>query len=99
MVHFVDGLQNVVFLAEVEKTSDPWQKSKLFGEKISALSKQYARLSREKKAELAKRAEVELKAGLEVLSNKKKRVVELLKTLTAPIDCKQPTPTSSFFVF
>lgn len=86
MVHLVDGLQDTRFLAEIEKTSDPWQKSKLVGQKISVLAKQYARLRREEKAELAKRAEVELKAGIEVLSHEKKRVLELLKTVTAPLD-------------
>jgi hypothetical protein len=86
MVYLIDGLQDAQFLADFDKTSDPWQKSKLIGEKISALAKQYAGLSREEKAELAKRAEVEFKAGIEVLRNEKKRVLELLKIVTDPLD-------------
>jgi len=73
-------------LAEFDKTSDPWQKSKLIGEKISALAKQRAGLSREERAELAKKAEVEFKAGKEVLSHEKKRVLELLRIVTEPLD-------------
>ena len=86
MIHLVEGLQDPIFLDELEKASDPWQKSRLVGEKISFLAKQYARLSREEKAELAKRAEVELKAGMDMLSNEKKRVFELMKAVTAPLD-------------
>jgi hypothetical protein len=86
MVHLLDGLQDTQFLAEFDKTSDPWQKSRMIGEKISALAKQYAELSRDEKAELAKKAEVEFKTGIEVLSREKKRVLELLKIVTDPLD-------------
>ena len=69
-----------------EAAPDPWLKSKLVGEKISALAKEYAGLSRQQKAELAKRAEVELKAGMEMLSSEKKKVFTLLRAVTAPLD-------------
>ncbi|MBS7644331.1 hypothetical protein KEJ26_07155 [Candidatus Bathyarchaeota archaeon] len=73
-------------LGEVRGNPRPWQKSKLVGEKISDLAKEYAGLSREQKAELAKRAEVELKGGIEMLSSEKKKVFNLLKAVTAPLD-------------
>jgi len=85
-VKLVDGLQDAKFLAELETTTDPWQKSKIVGGKISELAKEYADLSREEKDELARRAEVELKAGVEMLSREKKRILELLKVVTAPLD-------------
>jgi hypothetical protein len=86
MAHLVQGLQDPKFIAALEATSDPWRRSRIVGEKISELAKEYAGLSRERKEELAKRAEVELKAGLEMLGSEKKRVFELLKAVTAPLD-------------
>jgi hypothetical protein len=86
MSHLVQGFEDTEFIASLETTSDPWMRSKIVGEKISQLAKEYARLSREQKAELAKSAEVELKTGLDILTNEKKRVFELLKAVTAPLD-------------
>jgi len=82
----VDGLQEPSFLGRLEATSDPWAKSKMVGQRISDIAKEYAALTREEKEELAKRAEVELRAGMEILSQEKKRVLELLKAVTDPLD-------------
>ena len=84
--HLVEGLQEPKFLSTVEATGDPWKKSRLVGEKISGLAKDYASLSRDRKVELARKAEVELKAGIDMLSAEKKRVFNLLKAVTAPLD-------------
>ena len=85
IAHLVQGLQDPKFLTAFEAATDPWHRSRIVGEKISALAKEYADLSSEQKAELAKKAEVELKAGLEMLSSEKKRVFDLLKAVTDPI--------------
>ena len=79
-------MQDPKFLAAFETATDPWERSRIVGEKISELAKEYADLSSEQKAEFAKRAEVELKAGLEMLSGEKKRVFDLLKVVTDPLD-------------
>jgi hypothetical protein len=89
-VYLVEGFQNAKFIAALEATSDPWHRSRIVGEMISQLAKEYAGLSRAQKDELAKRAEVELKAGLDMLNSEKKRVFDLLKAVTAPFD--PPTP-------
>jgi hypothetical protein len=86
MSHLVSGFEDPDFITSLETTSDPWMRSKIVGEKISQLAKEYARLSKDQKADLAKRAEVELKTGLDMLTNEKKRVFELLRAVTAPLD-------------
>ncbi len=86
VAHLFNGLQDPRFIAKLESTPDPWIRSKMVGEKISELSREYAKLSSEEKAELAKKAEVELKAGIEMLKGEKTRVLELLKAVTAPLD-------------
>ena len=86
MTFLIDGLQDPKFIAKLEETQDPWLRSRIVGEKISALAKDFAKLSGEQKDELAKRAEIELKAGIEMLSKEKKHLLELLKTVTAPLD-------------
>lgn len=86
IAHLVQGLQDPEFLAAFEAATDPWRRSRIVGERISELAKEYADLSSEQKSEFAKRAEVELKAGLEMLSDEKKRVFDLLKAVTAPLD-------------
>lgn len=79
-------LQNPHFLDEFETTSDPWAKSKMIGQKISEISKEFKKLNSDEKAELAKKGELELKTGLELLKNEKKRVLELLQVVTTPLD-------------
>jgi len=70
----------------MEKTSDPWQRSRLVGEKISQLAKEFSKLTKEQKDELAQRAEIELKAGTELMKKDKENILELLKTVMAPLD-------------
>jgi hypothetical protein len=90
MTNLVQGFQDPGFIAALESTSDPWQRSRIVGKKTSGLAREYAGLTREEKEELAKRAEVELKTGLIMLSSEKKPVFELLKAVTEPFD--PPTP-------
>ena len=84
--HLIQGLQDPTFLARFEATTDPWTRSRMVGQKISELARTYAKLTPDQKAELAKQAEVELKTGMEMLKGEKKRVLELLKAVTAAID-------------
>jgi hypothetical protein len=86
MTHLVDGLQSDKLALEMEKTSDPWQRSRLVGEKISQLAKEFSKLTKEQKDELAQRAEIELKAGTELMKKDKENILELLKTVMAPLD-------------
>ena len=86
VAHLIQGLQEPRFLATFETTTDPWTRSRMVGQKISELARAYARLTPEEKAELAKQAEVELKAGMEMLKGEKKRVLGLLREVTATID-------------
>jgi len=84
MVHLTRGLQDPNFLLKFEATSDPWERSKLVGQKISELRKSYRALTDEQRAELAKQAEVELKAGLELMGKDKKTIQELLALVDPP---------------
>jgi len=52
MVHLVQGLQDPKFIAALETTSDPWRKSRIVGEKIWELAKEYAGLSRNRRRSL-----------------------------------------------
>lgn len=82
-VHLADGLQNTDFLLKFEATSDPWERSKLVGLKISELRKTFLKMSDDQKAELARRGEIELKTGLEMLG-KDKRTIQALISLVDP---------------
>lgn len=82
MTHLIRGLKGPKFLAEFEATVDPWEKSRLVGKKISELAKEFRKLPAEKKKELAKEAEVELKTGMKLLSQEKHEISELIKTIT-----------------
>ena len=84
MVHLTRGLQDTDFLLRFEGTSDPWGRSKLVGQKISELRKSYRTMSEEQRTELAKQAEVELKAGLELIGRDKKIIQELVALVDPP---------------
>jgi hypothetical protein len=84
MSHLVKGLQDPNFLLQFERTSDPWERSKLVGQKISQLRSSYRAMSEEERAELAKQAEVKLKAGLELLGRDKKTVQESIALVDPP---------------
>lgn len=84
MVHLASGLQNPDFLLKFEGTSDPWERSKLVGQKISELRKSYRAMNEEQRVELAKQAEVELKTGLELMGKDKKTIQELITLVDPP---------------
>ncbi|MEM1582867.1 MAG: hypothetical protein QXK89_10250 [Candidatus Bathyarchaeia archaeon] len=84
MAHLTKGLQDPEFLLKFERTSDPWERSRLVGERISGLRKSFMALSDEQRAELARQAEVELKAGLEMMGKDKKTIQELLALVDPP---------------
>jgi len=78
MVMLADAFRSSDFLLKFESISDPWQRSRYVGEKISELRKAFARLTPEAKKELGKRGETELRSGLELLSRDKRQLMELL---------------------
>lgn len=84
MVHLTKGLQDSDFLLAFEGAPDPWERSKLVGQKISELRRTYRNMSAEQCAELAKQAEVELKTGLELLGKDKKTIQELITLVDPP---------------
>ena len=84
MTHLTKGLRDRNFLLKFEATADPWERSKLVGQKISELRKSFRALTDEQRAELAKQAEVELRTGLELLVKDKKTIQELLALVDPP---------------
>ena len=60
MSHFVKGLQEPEFLLRFEAETDPWQRSKMVGQKISQLRDSFRKLTDGQHAELAKSGEVAL---------------------------------------
>ena len=84
MAHLAKGLQSPDFLLKFEGTSDPWERSKLVGQKISQLRKTYRAMTIEQRTELAKQAEVELKTGLELMGKDKKTIQELITMVDPP---------------
>ena len=84
IAHLAGGLQDPDFLLKFEGTSDPWERSKIVGQKISELRKSYRAMSDEQRVELAKQAEVELKTGLELMGKDKKTIQELIALVDPP---------------
>lgn len=84
MTHLVRGLQDPDFLLRFEAETDPWARSKLVGEKISALRKSFIKMTDEQRAELARQSEVELKTGLELMGRDKKSIQELIALVDPP---------------
>lgn len=84
MVHLARGLQDPDFLLKFEGTSDPWDRSKLVGRRISELRESYRAMSDELRIELAKQAEVELKTGLELMGKDKKIIQDLIALVDPP---------------
>ena len=78
------GLQDPEFLLRFEAESDPWQRSKMVGQKISQLRETFRRLSDEQRAELAKTGEVEMMTGLQLLGKDKKLIQELVELVDPP---------------
>lgn len=84
MTHLTKGLQDPNFLLKFEATSDPWERSRLVGQKISELRRTYKAMTGEQLKELAKQAEVEMKTGLELLGKDKKTIQELIELVDPP---------------
>jgi len=84
MTHLTRGLQDTDFLLKFEATSDPWERSKLVGQKIGDLCRTFRAMSEDQRAELAKQAEVEMKTGLELLGRDKKVIQDLLSMVDPP---------------
>ena len=84
MVHLQRGIQDSNFLLRFEADTDPWERSKMVGQKISELRKSYRTMSEEQRSELARQAEVELKSGLELMGRDKKTIQELIALVDPP---------------
>lgn len=84
MAHLTRGIQDTNFLLKFEAATDPWERSKLVGQRISELRKSYKAMNEEQRAELAKQAEVELKSGLELMGRDKKAIQELISLIDPP---------------
>lgn len=84
IAHLAKGLQSPEFLMQFENTSDPWERSKIVGEKIKQLSASYRQMSPEQRAELAKQGEIELKTGLELIGRDKKLIEDLISLVDPP---------------
>lgn len=82
--HLTRGLQDTDFLLKFESATDPWERSRLVGERISSLRKSFRAMSEEQRVELAKEAETELRTGLELLGRDKKLVQELISIVDPP---------------
>ncbi|OLD01863.1 MAG: hypothetical protein AUJ07_10430 [Crenarchaeota archaeon 13_1_40CM_3_53_5] len=72
------------FLLRFESERDPWQRSKMVGQKISQLRESFRKLTDEQRAELAKAGEVEMVTGLQMLGKDKKLITELVELVDPP---------------
>jgi hypothetical protein len=84
MAHLTRGLRDTTFLLKFEGTSDPWERSKLVGQRISELRSSYMSMSEAERTELAKSAETELRTGLELLGKDKRTIQELIAIVDPP---------------
>lgn len=84
MTHLTRGLQDADFLLRFEAATDPWDRSKLVGQRISALRKSFVEMPEEQRLELAKQAETELRTGLELMGRDKKTIQELIALVDPP---------------
>jgi len=84
MTHLAHGLQDADFLLKFEATTDPWDRSKLVGQRISMLRKSFVEMTEEQRLELATQAETELKTGLELMGRDKKTIQELIALVDPP---------------
>jgi len=78
-------LANSDFLLQFQNASDPWEKSKLVGLRISQIRKEYASLSQAEKTELGRQSEIEFKTGIELLSRDKQTLMQLISISDPPI--------------
>jgi hypothetical protein len=79
------GLSDPDFLIKFQETSDVWERSKLVGQKISAIRKQFAELSEEQKEELGRTSEAEFRAGVSMLGKDKSLLMSLIQITDPPV--------------
>jgi hypothetical protein len=84
MVHLTRGLQDANFLLMFEGATDPWERSKIVGQRISELRASFLKMPEADRTELAKTAETELKTGLELMGKDKKTIQELIALVDPP---------------
>lgn len=85
MVFLVKSLhKDQNFLAEIIGMSDPWERSRSIGMKISEIAKEFRKLSEQEKDDLAREAESELRSGMQLLAQDKARIVELISAADPP---------------
>jgi hypothetical protein len=84
MAHLTKGLQDTNFLLAFEGTNDPWERSKIVGQRISELRTSYRKMTEAERIELAKSAETELRTGLQILGKDKKTIQELIAIVDPP---------------
>lgn len=82
--YLLNGLRSAEFLGQLESQTDPWNKARTVGQKISELAATYRQLPEETKAQLAHETEVELKTGMQLLNADKKQLLELVATAADP---------------
>ena len=80
----VKGLQDNTFLLQFEQATDPWEKSRIVGQRIKALSQAFVKLSDEEKVASARDAEVELRTALTTLGRDKRLIAELVEIVDPP---------------
>ena len=83
-VHLVNGFRDANFLLKFEGTADPWERSRLVGEKVRDLRQSFAKLSPEQKLEMGKQGESELRTGIELLSKDKQTILQLISVTDPP---------------
>jgi hypothetical protein len=84
MAHLTKGLTEASFLLRFEGTSDPWERSKIVGQRISELRASFLKMPEAERMELAKSAETELRTGLELMGKDKKTIQELIALVDPP---------------
>jgi len=77
-------LQDANFLLAFEGATDPWDRSKIVGQRISELRASFLKMSEAQRMELAKTAETELRTGLELLGKDKKMIQQLIAIVDPP---------------
>jgi len=82
--HLTKGLQDANFLLMFEGATDPWDRSKIVGQRISELRASFLKMSEAQRMELAKSAETELRTGLELMGRDKKTIQDLIALVDPP---------------
>jgi hypothetical protein len=84
MADLTRGLQDANFLLTFEGATDPWDRSKIVGQRISELRASFQKMPEAQRTELAKSAETELRTGLELMGKDKKTIQELIALVDPP---------------